>query len=634
MTESHARLDGTTLIIGNAAIERRWELVDAELFATHLTDLRSGREWISGPSPVPSAVRGQLTSTGGSTLRTERRTIGTVGAEALHVELVTPTAAGEVTRRFVVLDDLPAIGQQLVTEPLPDIASAETDLVDAFAIDPLHCRLVATRFVDQTDHHNELVHHQQWLLHPSEESITVRGNLWYLEHLISGTGLGMVKLAPNPEHRFGPRVDDLQIMGDQLVCRGHGANREGYVHWVFGHDAGATGRTTAIQQLQLRLRPPVPGRDGVAVSNTWGDRSKDSRMTADFLLAEIRAAEQMGIDTVQLDDGWQKGLTSNAWNRPQDGSWGKYWEIDPDFWTARPSGFPDGLAPVVTAAHDAGLEVGLWYSPDSSDSFAHAEADRDKLLELVAEHRVTQIKADGVLLTDATAERRFGQLLDEVVAATDGRVSFDLDVTAQVRLGYWGAVQAGPLFLENRYTDLHNWWPHHSWRNLWRLAHHIHPVRLRLEFLNPTRNTELYAGDPLAPQEYQPATLFAMVMMASPLAWFELSEAPEAFRDEIAELIAIWKPTRDRIHSSVILPIGDDPDGVTWAGLVTSNPAGEEYAVVIRPLGDSATATFSLPRTDLDQVEWLHGNGSAELVDGQLQVQINQPLGHAFLRLS
>src|SRR5699024_5882954 len=107
-----------------------------------------------------------------------------------------------------------ATGAELHTSEDPVEA---TDVVDAFTIDPLHCRLVATRFVDQTDHHNELLHEQQWLLHPSEKSISVRGNLWYLEHLVSGAGLGMLKLAPNPEHRFGPDADDLQITGNQLM---------------------------------------------------------------------------------------------------------------------------------------------------------------------------------------------------------------------------------------------------------------------------------------------------------------------------------------------------------------------------------------------------------------------------------
>src|SRR5690606_32172656 len=107
-----------------------------------------------------------------------------------------------------------------------------------------------------------------------------------------------------------------------------------------------------------------------------------------------------------------------------------------------------------------------------------------------------------------------------------------------------------------------------------------------------------------------------------------------SFRDEIAELIAIWKPVRDRIHSSVILPIGEDPDGFTWSGLVTSNTSGEEYAVLFRPLGDEAATTFILPRTDLIAAVWLHGDGSAEVVDGQLTVRIDRPLGHAFVRLT
>ena len=656
---AHADFDGTTLVVGNALIERRGRLDGTSLTATGLTDLRTGRDWAAGEPPAPSLAREVAGATGPTELRVECKPIDIVGVEALHAELVTPTEQGDLVRRFVVLDDFAAIAQQLVSVPsvagsgpattdeavatgtetdAPRSEIDPSDVIDALTIDPLHCRLVAPRFVDQTDHHNEVVQQREWLLHPSEKSIAVQGNLWFLEHNPSGAGVGMLKIAPGPEHRFDRVPDDLQIIGEHLVTRGHGVSPTGYRQWTFLHDNGPTGRTTAVQRLQLQLRPVVPGRDGLAVSNTWGDRSQDSRMTEDFLLAEVAAAAELGVDVVQLDDGWQKGTTANAWNRPQDGAWGDYWAIDPQFWTPRPSGLPNGLEPVVDAAHRAGLHVGLWFSPDSSSEFANWEADRDCLTDLVTRHGITQVKSDGVLLTSARAERRYRRLIDQMLQRTDGALTFDLDVTAQVRLGYWGAPHAGPVFVENRYTDFHNYWPHQTLRTLWRLSHHLHPVRLRLEFLNPYRNTDRYAGDPLAPEHYRPATLFATVMMASPLAWFELSEAPAEFRAEIAELVRIWKQVRHRIHTEVVLPIGDEPDGWSWTGLCTAPREGDAYAVVFRPLDSGPDWSFclphnDLPNSDLDRVEGLHGNGRAVVDNGRVRVEIDEPLGHAFLRI-
>jgi Ni,Fe-hydrogenase I cytochrome b subunit len=73
-------------------------------------------------------------------------------------------------------------------------------------------------------------------------------------------------------------------------------------------------------------------------------------------------------------------------------------------------------------------------------------------------------------------------------------------------------------------------------RNLWKLAHYIDPLRLRMEFLNNTRNTDQYANDPLAPATYSPAYLFAITMIASPLGWFEVSNLPARYFEEASSI--------------------------------------------------------------------------------------------------
>ena len=93
---------------------------------------------------------------------------------------------------------------------------------------------------------------------------------------------------------------------------------------------------------------------------------------------------------------------------------------------------------------------------------------------------------------------------DGGLPGSSGQVVFDLDVTAQTRPGYFGAMEAGPLFVENRYTDWHRYWPHQTLRNLWKLSRWVDPRRLRMEWLNHTRNTEKYANDPLAPAAWSP----------------------------------------------------------------------------------------------------------------------------------
>ena len=96
-------------------------------------------------------------------------------------------------------------------------------------------------------------------------------------------------------------------------------------------------------------------------------------------------------------------------------------------------------------------------------------------------------------------EQNLRKLFDRCLTESQGQIVFDLDVTAETRPAYFGLPTVGPIFVENRYTDWHKYWPHHTLRNLWQLAHYVDPLRLRMEFLNNTRNADKYAGDPLAP---------------------------------------------------------------------------------------------------------------------------------------
>jgi alpha-galactosidase len=49
----------------------------------------------------------------------------------------------------------------------------------------------------------------------------------------------------------------------------------------------------------------VETRDGLFLSNTWGHRSRDARINADFIAREVEAGTRLGVDVVQIDDGWQ-----------------------------------------------------------------------------------------------------------------------------------------------------------------------------------------------------------------------------------------------------------------------------------------------------------------------------------------
>jgi len=400
------------------------------------------------------------------------------------------------------------------------------------------------------------------------------------------------------------------------------------------YTGGRPGRIAALQDYQRCLRTFDPARDARFLSNTWGDRSKDSRVNESFLRQEIEAGSRLGVDVVQVDDGWQKGQSGNsAFGK---GAWGRFYAADPEFWSPHPERFPNGLKPLVDAAAAKGMKFGLWFGPDSENEMEHWERDADLLIGCCRKEGVQYIKIDAVEMAAPKAEANLRRFYNKILHDSEGGVVFDQDVTAGLRPGYFGCVNAGPVFVENRYTDWQTYWPHLTLRNLWQLAGSVDPLRLRMEFLNNQRNTKLYKDDPLAPARYSPDALFATVMFSNPLGWFEVSNLPKEYFDKVPALVASWKKEREAIFSGHIIPIGSAPDGSAWTGFASvARDRESARLVVFRELNDAAEWSVKIPLLNPggQTVTILGGSGTASLKDGALTVSVPEKLQYLFLRI-
>ena len=216
------------------------------------------------------------------------------------------------------------------------------------------------------------------------------------------------------------------------------------------------------------------------------------------------------------------------------------------------------------------------------------------------------------------------------------RSVFDLDVTAEIRPGYFGAPDVGPVFVENRYTDWGTYRPHQTLRNLWQLSQYVDPLRLRMEFLNNARSKEKYGDDPLAPSRYQPDCLFASVMCANPLGWFEASNLPEEYIESVSKLVAVWKRERSQWFAGSMIPIGDAPDGNSWTGFASVGQDGRSgFLLVFRELNDESSwsDSLSLFGEGPHRLTKLAGRGTAELAAGKVTVKIPERLDYLWLKV-
>ena len=504
-----------------------------------------------------------------------------------------------------------------------------------------HLVLTQAALADETDRHNELAQERRWLLHPSERALALAGNAFAVEDTFTGAGRVFVKEAPLPHARPVRSAADLRVRplkGSGFAFDLLAAPNETDPMWhTIAYEGGDAGRIAALHEWQQSRRPQTANHAvPLFLSNTWGDRSRDGRINEPFLADEIAAAARMGVDVLQIDDGWQRGTTCNSVHRDAGGVWEGFWNADPEFWQPHPERLPNGLDPIVTQVRDAGMRLGLWFAPDSWADFRNWQRDADQIADLYRRHGISFIKIDGVkaLTTEgATNLRRF---FDAALATTGGEVVFDLDVTAGVRPGYFGALDVGPLFVENRYTDWHNYWPHQTLRNVWSLARWVDPRRMRMEFLNHTRNADQYANDPLAPSAWSPAALFATVMFTNPLGWFEVSNLPAGYIEEVAPLVATWRECREALFGGAILPIGRQPDGHAWTGFASLARDGQEaFALVFRELSDAPETTIPVPGlAATGDWEVIGGTGTISSAAGRLNVSVPEKLGFVFARMA
>lgn len=607
--------DCLTLSTGTLRYGCRWN--EGHLVGEFM-ESRDGVRWdLTGAAP-DCELPGQISLPADGRLTVVEKPATPMMPAYLRVEVVTRLEALEVKRIFRLFPDCPMIGVRIELRGVPngvwcqaaaDAASlanienettarqgkiTSTILHRVWAPHP-HLDIECAQFFDITDRRNNLV--QTWIVEPYRQPLTLRGNVLLARDRLADRGLVLLKEAPcsdmqaaSPGFDFVCRQNEIQVVGIGLLPQDLDP-----VEWTpgYGFAFGAAGPDTfallaALQDYQNRLRAYDPKRDAMIMLNTWGDRGEDKRMSESFVMKEIEAGARLGATHFQLDHGWE---TARAAEKTGPPDLERIWDT-PCFWDVNALRFPRGLGPCVKAARQAGVELCLWFNPSTDDSYAHWQDDANALIKLHREYGVRTFKIDGVEIPDKRAELNLRRMLETVLEATGRQAVFNLDVTAGRRFGYFDFTEYGNKFLENRYTDWSNYYPHWTLRNLWMLSRYVSPRTLQVEFLNKWRNPDKYpADDPLAPGRVPFDYCFAIAMPAQPLAWFEAGRLPEeAF--EIAPLVRVYREHQAAFQGGTVLPIGESPNGVGWTGFQSCR-GREGYFMVYREWNERSEAALA-----------------------------------------
>ncbi len=606
-------LDAQTLKVHDGLSEQhyRWENGLLNLIQSK----RSGSKYFhSYKQALPDRVQAgtvRFTSQQISRLPATERSVA-----ATRLDLYVRYDSCEIRRSLIIYDNTPGIEWRLSVRGKTEYFTTQTglngDLIEdaallkghaphyfALPLATPHLTTKIVSFREATDHHCNPVSLQNEL--PYRKAQYYRGNL--LLALSKNSDIGaqlLVKLSPIQQAQaaycgfdFSTEFSGIRIHAPGFENTHSNPSdqwQEAYPIFSLLHAASENEALILYKQYELAVHHYLPERDNSFTVNTWGDRNRDSRVNEAFILKELDAAARLGVTHYQIDDGWQQGLSQNS-SKKEGLLWNDWSEED---WQVNKVRFPRGLQPITDKARSLQIELGLWFNPSKANNYANWERDRNILVKLHRTQNISWIKIDGLEIGNKTAETRVGKLLNEATDSTQGMLRFNMDVTAGKRGGYFFFNRLGSIFLENRYTDWGNYYPHLSLRNLWLLSRYLPAQRLQIEWLNKWRNTDKYpADDPLQPINVPFDYQFATAMMAQPLAWFEATGLPEeAF--SVAALINTWKQERSLMQQGIIHPIGAMPDGYSFSGFI-SRTQKRIYFLLFRENTEDSSANYALP---------------------------------------
>lgn len=600
----YGTLRGDTLYVGNDVVERQFLWNGGNLITRKVTDKRHGNVLLStAAEPDCYLVKGVATDG-----HVETREVKADGVRDGHllVEVSCRIGTLEVRRQYRVYEGCAAIGcdtwlrgTMAVAASQGDVSAADrkniestadmatsikTPTLDRLSLSGKHWQTQVVEFYDITDWNDNLTRLQSFIPY---RRTGYRGNLLVATNQASGGTFFFLKEAPTSGSQLAYKGSDFVSELSTFLVTGIGMTpadvRPDRWTRAYGCVLGVAGdgkddALFALRDYQKRLRTLRADRDEMIMMNTWGDRSQDAKIDEAFCLAELDRAKALGLTVFQLDDGWQTGKSPNS--AVAKGSFTDIWKSG-DYWTPDRRKFPHGLSPIVKKGKRLGIRIGLWYNPSVQNDFADWEKDADAILGLWRKYGICIFKIDGVKIETKRAEENLRQLFDKVLSESANEVVFNLDVTAGRRGGYFMLNEYGNIFLENRYTDWGNYYPYRTLRNLWSLARYVPAERLQVEFLNKWRNPQQYPDDPFAPSRYSLDYLFAITMMAQPLAWMEASGLPDeafALRDVVEKYRT---EVQTDLHEGIIMPIGEEPSGRSWTGF-QSVRGSEGYILVFR----------------------------------------------------
>ena len=344
--------------------------------------------------------------------------------------------------------------------------------------------------------------------------------------------------------------------------------------------------------------------------NPWGCGRFPSLVSPDFLKQECKAAAETGATHYQFDDGWQRGNGLPQMTRENH-------HITLDFWKLREN-LEKTFPKIIHDCKKNGIQPALWFAPSENVEYRDWRNSAELLWKLHRKFGINCFKIDAVRLRTLEAERNLRSLLTFLRKKSNGKIFFNLDVTAGQRFGYFQFLEFGNLFLENRYlftSGNNSYHPEKTLRALWLLAKYTRPQSLQIEVPYPKDYLARVSADdkPAQPDccKYPLEYWIAVSMFANPLLWFAPSMIPKNIRKVYRQMMELHLRIRGRLFAGEIYPIGEKPSGKSISGLISTSG----FAIFFREI-NARHETARFP--DLKKGQWKLIAGNGCLSNGKL----------------
>ncbi len=638
------------LTVSTGVIERTWRWTGKGLVTTGLRDVRSGQEWAFGPKyasdwDLPGALND---ATEGALVESTARVSDDESFTGKHLEVVTTVryekAKLEIQHVIWAFPDAPGLRTQLRVKALPGFSpkglpekeGAYSDCGATFLKPSARTEYLPLNFAVKSErlywgYYNNPGNRHDQSQDMLKEQVAKGWPIFLREDIDWASGVAVkygdagviaVKESPKCVNQQAHYTGAFYANPRGLAVTGWGLTpseivperfRECWATWSIVYQGGDDGLQLALKQFDAARYPVNVKRDAFILSNTWGPANPGgAQFTAeDFVLKEIPLLADLGIDVLQIDDGWQKAGGGPG----ASGFLPKY---------------RDGWKNIKGAADQAGVRLGLWVAIRNANL-----ADLKKNLD---ELGFITWKVDfDHLASRSDYEARIAKYREIMKYSPNTQFTLCPEYD-DPRYGWYFAKEYGSIYFQNiqegRPAHL-TLVPFQVLRQHWLMAKYFPANKLQVMLQNPKRTRK----DLSDASQHSHGYCFAMGLPFVP-EFFQSAQFLDAEgRMELKALIATYKAHRDEIFTSLTFPVGDMPDNASWSGFQMVSPGGKSgHLILFRELHNAeAKRTIQLKflaGKDIEIEDLRNGGKRAVRVgsDGGAEFGINQLADYAFLR--